>query len=63
MIIGYKGPYPLRKDNSAFRIAGSSYKDQQTIYYLPSKKLLGGNEIKDFSQLQKGTLVFIPATL
>ncbi len=63
MIIGYKGPYPLRKDNSAFRIAGSSYKDQQTLYYLPSKKLLGGNEIKDFSQIQSGTLVFLPATL
>ncbi len=63
LIIGYKGPYPLRKDNSAFRIAGSTYKDQQTIYYLPSKKLLGGNEIKDFSQIQSGTLVFLPATL
>jgi hypothetical protein len=63
MIIGYKGPYALRKDNSAFRIAGSSYKDQQTLYYLPSKKLLGGNKIKDFSRLQNGTLVFLPAAL
>jgi len=63
LIIGYKGPYPLRKDNSAFRIAGSTYKDQQTIYYLPSKKLLGGNKIKDFSRLQNGTLVFLPAAL
>ncbi|WP_372680687.1 N-acetylmuramoyl-L-alanine amidase [Desulfosarcina sp.] len=63
MIIGYKGPFPLRKDNSAFRIAGRSYNDQQTLYYLPSKKLLGGNEIKDFSQIQSGTLVFLPATL
>lgn len=63
MIIGYKGPFPLRKDNSAFRIAGSSYKDQKTIYYLPTKKLLGGNKIKDFSQIQSGTLVFLPAAL
>ena len=63
MIIGYKGPYPLRKDNSAFRIAGSGYKDQLTIYYLPSKQLLGGDEIKDFSRLRSGTLVFLPATL
>jgi N-acetylmuramoyl-L-alanine amidase len=63
LIIGYKGPYPLRKDNSAFRIAGRDYKDQQTIYYLPSKKLLRGNHIKDFSQLQKGTLIFLPAAL
>jgi N-acetylmuramoyl-L-alanine amidase len=63
IIIGYKGPYSLRKDNSAFRIAGSSYKDRQTLYYLPSKQLLSGNEIKDFSQIQRGTLVFLPATL
>ena len=63
MIIGYKGPFPLRKGNSAFRIAGSSYKDQKTIYYLPTKKLLGGNKIKDFSQIQSGTLVFLPAAL
>ena len=63
MIIGYKGPYPLRKDNSAFRIAGRSYKDRQTLYYLPSNRLLGGNEIEDFSRIQSGTLVFLPATL
>jgi N-acetylmuramoyl-L-alanine amidase len=63
MIIGYKGPYALRKDNSAFRIAGSGYKNQQTIYYFPSGQLLGGDKIEDFSQLQQGTLVFLPATL
>ncbi len=62
LIIGYKGPYELRKDQSAFRIAGNDYKDQKTIYYLPSKQLLSGNRIKDFSQLQSGTLVFLPAT-
>lgn len=63
LIIGYKGPYTLRNDRSAFRIAGHGYKDQGTIYYLPSKILLGGNKIKDFSRLQNGTLVFLPAPL
>lgn len=63
LIVGYKGPYQVRLDQSAFRIAGHGYKDRKTIYYLPSKKLLSGNKIKDFSQLQSGTLVFIPATL
>lgn len=63
LIIGYKGPYPLRNDQSAFRIAGIEYKDQKTIYYLPSKKLLRGNKIEDFSRLQNGTLVFLPAPL
>ncbi|MBT8365089.1 MAG: N-acetylmuramoyl-L-alanine amidase, partial [Deltaproteobacteria bacterium] len=63
MIIGYKGPYKLHKDRTAFRIAGLRYKDQRTIYYLPSKKLVSGNKIKDFSRLPTGTLVFLPATL
>jgi hypothetical protein len=63
MIIGYKGPYKLHKDHTAFRIAGLSYKDQRTIYYLPSKKLVSGNKIKDFSRLPTGTLVFLPVTL
>ena len=63
LIIGYKGPYRLNKDRSAFRIAGFKYKDQQTIYYLPSKKLLSGNKIRDFSQLPIGTFIFLPATL
>jgi hypothetical protein len=63
LIIGYKGPYKLNKDQSAFRIAGVNFNDQRTIYYLPSKKLLRGHKIKNFRQLQSGTLVFLPAAL
>ncbi len=63
LIIGYKGPYKLGKDQSAFRIAGVNFNDQRTIYYLPSKKLLRGHKIKNFRQLQSGTLVFLPAAL
>ena len=63
LIIGYKGPYKLNKDRTAFRIAGFKYKDQKTIYYLPSKKLLSGNEIRDFSQIPIGTYIFLPATI
>jgi N-acetylmuramoyl-L-alanine amidase len=60
LIIGYRGPYRLHKKRTAYRIAGLKYKDQKTIYFLPPKKLLGGNEIKDFNQLPAGTLVFLP---
>jgi len=60
LIIGYRGPYELRRDRSAYRIAGKDYKDSKTIYYLPSNELLSGNAIQDFSQLQVGTLVFLP---
>ena len=63
LIIGYKGPFPVRRDRSAYRIAGADYKAAKTIYYLPSRQLLSGNEIRDFSNLQAGTLVFLPARL
>ena len=63
LIIGYRGPFELRKDRSAYRIAGKAYNAQDTIYYLPTNQLLSGNAIKDFSQLQAGTLVFLPARL
>ena len=62
VIIGYKGPYQLRKNQYAFQIAGAGYKDKNTIYYLPSKKLLGGNKIRNFNRLQSGTLVFLPSS-
>jgi hypothetical protein len=61
LIIGYKGPYTLNKDQSAFRIAGSNFNDPKTLYYLPSKKLLRGHKIEDFGRLKSGTLVFLPA--
>ena len=60
LIIGYRGPYRLHKNRTAYRIAGFKYKDQKTIYYLPPKRLLAGNEIKDFNQLPAGTLIFLP---
>jgi N-acetylmuramoyl-L-alanine amidase len=63
LLIGYKGPFPVSKGRSAYRIAGPMYKDSQTIYYLPSRELLSGNKIKDFSRLQAGTLVFLPVAL
>jgi len=62
LIVGYNGPYEIRKDRSAYRIAGKGYKDPKTIYYLPSNQILGGNKISDFSRLQSGTLIFLPAS-
>ena len=61
LIVGYRGPFALSKDQSAYRIAGKGYKDPATIYYLPSRQLVRGHHIKDFTQLQVGTLVFLPA--
>ncbi len=59
LIVGYKGPFELRKNQSAYRIAGKEYKAPQTIYYLPSRELVRGHKIADFTQLELGTLVFL----
>ena len=60
LIIGYRGPYRLHQNRTAYRIAGLKYKDQKTIYFLPPKKLLAGNEIENFNHLPSGTLIFLP---
>ncbi len=62
LIVGYRVPSKLYRNQSAFDIAGNKYNDQSTIYYLPSKKLLAGNEINNFRQLPPGTLIFLPST-
>ena len=60
LIIGYRGPYRLHENSSAYRIAGPKYKDPKTIYYLPPNEVLGGDEIINFSRLPSGTLIFLP---
>jgi hypothetical protein len=62
LIVGYRGPYNLDTNRSAYEIAGHKYKNRKTIYYLPSKKLLTGDEIGDFTELPTGTLIFLPST-
>lgn len=60
MIIGYRGPYKISPKRYAAQIAGKSYKDGRTLYYLPSRKLVPGDQIADFTRLPAGTLVFVP---
>ncbi|KPK01798.1 MAG: N-acetylmuramoyl-L-alanine amidase [Nitrospira bacterium SG8_35_4] len=62
LIVDYRGPFKLQKNRSAYGIAGHKYKDRTTIYYLPSQKLMAGNEIDDFTELPKNTLMFLPST-
>jgi len=62
LIVGYRGPFELHKDRSAYQIAGKKYKDRKTIYYLPPKQLVAGDKINDFQGLPRGTLVFLPDT-
>ena len=60
IIIGYRGPFKIQRDRTAFQIAGVKFRDRKTIYYLPTQKLLAGNNIRDFNDLPSGTLVFLP---
>ncbi len=60
LIIGYRGPYPISQNRTAYQIAGANFKDQTTVYFLPPNTLLPGNEIPDFTHLPPGTLVFLP---
>lgn len=62
LIVGYRGPFKLHENRSAYRIAGNKYKDRKTVYYLPSQKLMTGDEIDDFTQLPAETLIFLPST-
>ena len=60
LIVGYRGPYEIKKSKTAYRIAGQWYKKDTTIYYLPPNRLLAGNQVKDFTNLPRGALVFLP---
>ena len=60
IIIGYRGPFKIQKGRSAYHIAGVKFRDRKTIYYLPTQKLLAGNNVKNFSKLPSGTLIFLP---
>jgi hypothetical protein len=62
IIIGYRGPFKIKKDRSAYHIAGVKFRDRKTIYYLPTQKLLAGNNIKNFSKLPRGTMIFLPVS-
>ncbi|HLP62476.1 MAG TPA: peptidoglycan recognition family protein [Candidatus Deferrimicrobium sp.] len=61
MIIGYREPVEIQavKGKTAWGIAGRAYNLKDTIYYIPDKQLLTGDQIKDFSNLSKGTQIFL----
>ena len=62
LIVGYRGPYKLSSKQYPAKIAGAKYKDKKTLYYFPARKFIPGNQIKDFSRIPAGTLVFVPVS-
>jgi len=60
LIIGYQGPFFITDARTAYGIAGQKYKDPDTVYFLPPGQVKTGDAITDFSNLPKGTKVYLP---
>ena len=60
LVLGYKGPIVITKNKTAYGIAGTKFKHPGTIYHIPGRGPVQGNRIPDFSDLPKGTGVFLP---
>jgi N-acetylmuramoyl-L-alanine amidase len=61
VIVGYSGPYKVTSRRPPLEIAGMRYKKESTIYYFPNKKLIPGDQVKDFRRLPRGVLIFLPS--
>ena len=60
LVVGYKGPIVITKNKTAYAIAGTKFKHPGTIYHIPGRGPVQGNRIPDFSDLPKGTGVYLP---
>lgn len=60
LVVGYKGPIVITKNKTAYGIAGEKFKNPGTIYHIPGRGPVQGNRIPDFSDLPKGTGVYLP---
>jgi len=60
LVVGYKGPIVITKRKTAYAIAGAKFKHPGTIYHIPGRGPVQGNRIPDFSDLPKGTGVYLP---
>ena len=61
VIVGYSGPYKVTSRRPPLEIAGMKYKKESTLYYFPNKKLIPGDQVKDFRRLPRGVLIFLPS--
>ena len=59
MIMGYRGPYMLRQGRHPKNLVGSVYRNENTLYFYPDKKLLSADEIRNWSGVPAGTRLFV----
>lgn len=60
LIIGYRGPFSITERKTPSQIAGKRYNHKLTLYYFPTHTLVSGDQIRDFTDLPKGVLLFVP---
>jgi hypothetical protein len=61
MIIGYNGPFTIqnKKGKTPWGIAGKAHNHPQTLYLIPGKGLITGDNVNDFSDLPRGSKIFL----
>lgn len=61
MIVGYNGPFNIKnkRGETAWGIAGKAYNLPLTLYLIPGKGLITGDQIQDFSDLPGGSKLFL----
>ncbi len=61
LIIGYDGPYQVeaKAGKTPWGIAGNACSQPHTIYTVPGKGLVTGDNIKNFNDLPRGTKIFV----
>jgi len=60
LVVGYKGPFAVTKDRTAYKTAGKMFDAPGTIYHIPGRGPVQGDRVPDFSHLPKGTGIFLP---
>jgi len=63
MLMGYRGPFPITRTQTAYKIAGQKYKASDTIYYVSPGTLTTGDKIIDFNDLPRGVKMYLPLAL
>jgi len=59
MIMGYRGPYTLHPGKHPKHVVGSVYRNENTLYFYPDKKLLSAVEIQNWVGVPAGTRLFV----
>lgn len=61
MIIAYLPPVLIQavEGKTPWGVAGKAYNHKETVYFIPEKQLLSGDQVKDFNDLPRGSKVFL----